>query len=244
MKFNEFLDEANYVLPRLALGYKGDSIPVFSLPVVKTPPATGTGAAAHRGSIPTIPENSSVQGDTVYVDGSAKRDHTPSPPPAVASGVGHANPSPSDTNGTSHDHLSHLDSRASMGSVDDDSSIISDITHATSDLNPNASAHSLVGGSAARRNSSITSNSGLAKKLSKPRMHRKSVFDTSGMGFNGGAIAGRNMLSGSMLEYIREECVDSATADAVKAESVHNPSILLGWQVCMILFSRLVPYYY
>lgn len=37
LKFNEFLDEGNYSIPRLANGYKGEILPVFKVPQPKDP---------------------------------------------------------------------------------------------------------------------------------------------------------------------------------------------------------------
>jgi hypothetical protein len=102
----------------------------------------------------------------------------------------------------------------------DNSSVVSDLTHDTTD------------GSMRRplaKRGSGTSAHGSSGHFTKP--HRKSLFDTSGMAFNGGAIAGRNLLSGTMLDYIREECVDGKTADGIKEEAGPNPGVLLGWQV-------------
>jgi hypothetical protein len=54
MKFNEFLDEGNYSIPRLATGYKGDALPTFWVPQLR---------ATRRDSgteiLPTAGENSS-----------------------------------------------------------------------------------------------------------------------------------------------------------------------------------------
>ena len=62
-------------------------------------------------------------------------------------------------------------------------------------------------------------------------MQRKSIFDQSKMGYSGGDVAGRNLLSGDMLDYIPEENVDNPTADGLKTASTEDPTVLLGWQV-------------
>jgi len=59
------------------------------------------------------------------------------------------------------------------------------------------------------------------------------VFDQSNYGYNGGTILGRNLLSAGMLDYVKNETVDSKQAQIIKKESVNNPNILLGWQVTM-----------
>jgi len=38
LKFNEYLDEGNYSIPRLATGFKGDTPPVFKVPQLKDKP--------------------------------------------------------------------------------------------------------------------------------------------------------------------------------------------------------------
>ena len=38
LKFNEYLDEGNYSIPRLATGFKGDTPPVFKVPQLKEKP--------------------------------------------------------------------------------------------------------------------------------------------------------------------------------------------------------------
>jgi hypothetical protein len=81
--------------------------------------------------------------------------------------------------------------------------------------------------SAASRHNSVTSS---ARKRPVPR---KSIFDTAQLPMNEGNIAGRNLLSGDMLSYQREESVDNSTAEALKRAAGDDPSSLLGWQISM-----------
>ena len=55
-------------------------------------------------------------------------------------------------------------------------------------------------------------------------------------GYNGGAIAGRNLLSGDMLEYLQNENVSSEEAQELKNTAAEDPSVLLGWQVGIVAF--------
>lgn len=75
-------------------------------------------------------------------------------------------------------------------------------------------------------NNTVVTQNGTTKKVSK----RKSVLG-DGLAYNEHNIAGRKKLTADMLEYIKDESVDSKTANAVKEESTTNPSVLLGWQV-------------
>lgn len=164
MKYSEFLDESTYSLPRLNNGFKGETVPPFTVPVpVKEQPKKerasigGGGITDRRGSVDSMGDNESVMSE-LTIDNNASR-------------------------------------RVSLDSV---------------------AGSTKVGGGAAKR-----------------RMTRKSIFDPNTLAINAGTIAGRNLLSGNMLDYIKEECVDAKIAQEIKDASVDQPHILLGWQVSL-----------
>ena len=75
----------------------------------------------------------------------------------------------------------------------------------------------------------------------------KSLFESGNLGYNGGTILGRNLLTTDMLEYVKSETVESKDAAAIKRESIVSPSVLLGWQVqylnfCVYIYYRLAFY--
>lgn len=66
------------------------------------------------------------------------------------------------------------------------------------------------------------------------KITRKSVLpNPAAAGYNGGAIAGRNLLSGDMLEYVQNENVSNDEAQELKNTAAEDPTALLGWQVCI-----------
>ncbi len=81
-------------------------------------------------------------------------------------------------------------------------------------------------GAASRRGSTDKDKKGGGR-----RMTRKSIFDTSQLAINAGNIAGRNLLSGNMCEYIKDECIPGSEAEQLKDASTKDPYLLLGWQV-------------
>jgi hypothetical protein len=76
-----------------------------------------------------------------------------------------------------------------------------------------------------RSTDSVTSQGIAAVGSSRPtrRIQRKSVFDVS---------SGRRLINSSMLEYVKDECVDMEAADSIILRSAEDPAVLLGWQVC------------
>lgn len=82
-------------------------------------------------------------------------------------------------------------------------------------------------------NDSVTSHcsSTAGTATTKRTIARKALLNNSQLGYNGGSIQGRNLLSGDMLDYLPEENIDSVTADALKISSQGDPCVLLGWQV-------------
>jgi len=63
---------------------------------------------------------------------------------------------------------------------------------------------------------------------------RKSFLASATMGYTGGSIAGRNLLSGTMLEFYEMENVSQEDADRLKGESADDPTVLLGWQIWLV----------
>lgn len=87
-----------------------------------------------------------------------------------------------------------------------------------------------------RRDSDVGRNSFTDGTKKPPRkMTRKSIFDTSQLAINAGNIAGRNLLSGNMCDYIKEESVDGTAAEQLKEASTVDPHILLGWQISLVM---------
>jgi hypothetical protein len=131
--------------------------------------------------------------------------------------------SPSNFPSSTHPALLNKQSRSmDRQSDDDNASLVSDLT-------------GNEGGSGRRsfqeggkRNNSYSAGNGAG---SGRRMTRKSIFDTKQLAINAGNIAGRNMLSGNMCEFIKEECVEGGEAEQVKEQSCVDPFVLLGWQV-------------
>ncbi len=105
---------------------------------------------------------------------------------------------------------------------DDNESVISELTTG------NDSRRGSMDDAGGSRRASINDPS-----KAKRRMTRKSIFDTSQMAMNAGNIAGRNLLSGNMLEFIKEDSLEGTAAEALKEESVNNPHAILGWQVSL-----------
>jgi hypothetical protein len=64
------------------------------------------------------------------------------------------------------------------------------------------------------------------------KIGRKSVLNPSAAGYAGGAIQGRNLLSGTMLDFIPDENISISDASSLKATAQEDPTVLLGWQVC------------
>lgn len=87
---------------------------------------------------------------------------------------------------------------------------------------------------------SIDNVSVTSENRHKKQVARKSLFgSTSDMGYTQGTIAGRNMLTNPMmLEYIKEESIETKAATDLKLQAVSEPAILLGWQVGVVLVSK------
>lgn len=86
-----------------------------------------------------------------------------------------------------------------------------------------------------RRDSDVGRSNSFTDKRPARKMTRKSIFDTSQLAINAGNIAGRNLLSGNMCEYIKEESVDGTAAEQLKEASIVDPHVLLGWQISLIM---------
>jgi hypothetical protein len=113
----------------------------------------------------------------------------------------------------------HSHSRRESGMIDDDMvSVVSDVT-----------ADTFIGNKGLRgpRKSTDSISSDISYQHSHSshttrRVQRKNVFEVD---------SGKNLLNASMLEYIRDACVDKVEADALKEESLNDPLVLVGWQV-------------
>lgn len=113
-------------------------------------------------------------------------------------------------------------STGSGGGSDDNASVVSELTERRdSDVGRRGSADGGGGGN---------------KKNTTRKMTRKSIFDTTQLAINAGNIAGRNMLSGDMCVFIKEESVDGGIAEQLKEASISDPYVLLGWQVSVSFF--------
>ena len=85
LKFNEFLDEGNYSIPRLATGFKGDVLPTFRVPQLRaTRRDSGTDILPIAGgnssnSPPTVPKNGKnvIHDATPGAESSSSNDSTP-----------------------------------------------------------------------------------------------------------------------------------------------------------------------
>jgi hypothetical protein len=203
LKFNDFLDEGSYSLPRVANGFKGEELPSLKIPVAaKLPPPAPT---------PSQPSAQSTALNKIFSFGTSP---SPSPPTTAATSSAFT---PHNSNGSTA--VTRKTSGISdIDDVADNTSVVSELTTNTAARRPSNEL-----GTASSRTQATTN--------AKRRMTRKSIFDTSQFAMNAGNIIGRNLLSGDMLDYIREECVDTATADELRNASVMNPQVLLGWQV-------------
>ena len=163
LKFNEFLDEGNYSIPRLANGYKGESPPVFKVPQLKDPgEREKLKVTRSMGDLPVPARRAS---DPVSGNSNGHLAHANSDPPRSngIAGVWAATestddndvlaPLPGDTNG--HNGSGHGPQRRGSETNDTDS-VMSDIT--TSSAQPQ--------GKPARR-SSLASMVGLGGSASK-----------------------------------------------------------------------------
>lgn len=120
-------------------------------------------------------------------------------------------------------------SDSNFSNYNDNESVLSEITE---DISP----MSLQQHPASRNNSfvgSVTGGTG-----GKRAARKKSFFDGSQLGYSGGTIVGRNLLSGNMLDFIKEESLDHAAANHVIEESNSNPGILLGFQISLEVHDR------
>jgi len=172
LKFTEFLDENQYSLPRLALGYKGNFIPPFTIPV----------PASHHHQ-----------------------------------GVGHvwSNSSDVTTDNDDNYHQSQPTLQVGVG--------IAYINNRKTDRNSFASSSSNAADYDENNNHHQSTTTTMQRK-----MQRKSIF---GDHMNSTAS---HLLNASMLEYIREECLDANSCRQLKQKSVNDPHILLGWQIALL----------
>lgn len=205
LKFTEFLDENGFSLPKVANGYIGDEIVPMQIPVPSKSPAVSR-IPQHQ----PFPTNPSTRTITMT--------------------------SSSSNNNLQHRSSFNSDIDGTVGRVSEDGDNNSVVSELTLD---NASTLG-GGGGAARRGSSLmqprrstdsmTSQQGVGAAAvggGRPprKVQRKSVFDVS---------SGRRLINAQMLEYIKEECIDSEGVDAVIERSAEDPSILLGWQVRIV----------
>mmetsp|Transcript_23904 Transcript_23904/g.54059 ORF Transcript_23904/g.54059 Transcript_23904/m.54059 type:complete len:485 (+) Transcript_23904:166-1620(+) len=100
-------------------------------------------------------------------------------------------------------------------------SVVSDITGTTLNSRVDGGSH---------RRGSAKSAGGSGRASGGAKVQRKSIVNVS-MGYTGGSIAGRNLLSTVMLEYYEAENISGTEAAALKAEAVADPTVLLGWQI-------------
>mmetsp|Transcript_28416 Transcript_28416/g.39089 ORF Transcript_28416/g.39089 Transcript_28416/m.39089 type:complete len:564 (+) Transcript_28416:33-1724(+) len=220
-RFDEFLDESTYSLPRLANGFKGDSVHPITVPVHKKkigsfadpPKSVSTPVTTQRTSI-TFKEAAKDDGkpsseETVVPERtlgpkipSFRSDGSSS---AVTHNIIHQNPPSGSGREKRKSSVDNDDSRSSVG---DNESVMSSMSSLA--IHNRRSSHS--------------------GRLSS-KAHRKSLFDQSNYGYNGGTILGRNLLSAGMLDYVKNETIDSKQAQIIKKESITNPNVLLGWQI-------------
>lgn len=257
LKFNEFLDEGNYSIPRVASGYKGDNPPIFKVPQLKTANSStasapsASAAVSNTRNTPTPPPvSSNNSSSTSGNNGNGSRpagiasvwaatDHFDVPEGARRS------PTPPIEPVTDSTHPAPV-RRGSDNAMNDNDSVMSDITtnsnaahtlHSKAPAARRSSLNVLMGltslGNTSRNGSFTENNGATANGGHVPRkIARKSVLVSPGSaGYNGGAIQGRNLLSGDMLEYVENENVDLEAAQALKNASVDDPAVLLGWQV-------------
>lgn len=159
------------------------------------------------------------------------------PPRPAGNGVASRNPSitygqqavprTSFTNGILPSQPEGSVRRTSFGevSVDNDSgSVVSELT--TDNVSHFGGSNNNSGHQIRRPSASQMSATGNLLASGQPRpprkVQRKSVFEVS---------VGRKLINAAMLEYIKEECIETEAADALLMRSVEDPFVLMGWQV-------------
>eukprot|EP01031_Cornospumella_fuschlensis_P034739 gene34738-42065_t len=207
VKFNDFLDEGSYVLPRSNSGWKGEgALPSFSVLVpVKAPPPSPSSASSSAPPLPAARSSfllPSPRGSALVGIAEEAAEENSGEAGSVVSELTLDNPPPSP-----HPAVPRPASQRSMES---------------------RGSFTAAGAGDAWETGSATSSSAAP---SRKRVQRKSVFDTSGLGINEGTIAGRNLLSVDMLAYNKAESVDNQQAEQLRKAAVDNPSLLLGWQI-------------
>lgn len=210
LKFNEFLDEGNYSIPRLTSGYKGDKVPVFKVPQEKAAssaphapmvtPSNNSNTVNKNGS-PRPAGIASVWAATEGFDVPESQRRAPTPPVHVPDQSAH------EVGADGHKAPSR---RGSDNAMNDTDSVVSDITtNSTAHTNtlhgkaPTARRSSLnmlfgMGSGGGSRNGSFTENNGATAGVpagvtagagAHRKISRKSVLISPGAaGYNGGAI--------------------------------------------------------
>ncbi len=128
LKFNEFLDEGNYSIPRLATGFKGDKPPVFKVPQLKEKPlkhSRSLDSAANKVTPPDSPvKNVGIAGIWAATDEKVKpfdpQEDILAPLPE---GFEHGHP-----NGNGNAGSKPASRRGSENNLNDTDSVYSDIT--------------------------------------------------------------------------------------------------------------------
>lgn len=146
LKFNEFLDEGNYSIPRLATGYKGDHLPVFKVPQLRSAsPATVNSAGVAALPPASASNNSSTQSMTANgtsnTNGNTNGNGNGTRPAGIASVWAATEPfdvsqiqrrSPSPTmSAAAPDGHQAPSRRGSENAMNDTDSVVSDITAAS-----------------------------------------------------------------------------------------------------------------
>jgi len=132
-------------------------------------------------------------------------------------GVGHvwSNSSDETTDNDDNYHQSQPTLQVGVG--------IADINNRKTDRNSFASSSSNAADYDENNNHHQSTTTTMQRK-----MQRKSIF---GDHMNSTAS---HLLNASMLEYIREECLDANSCRQLKQKSVNDPHILLGWQIALL----------
>ncbi len=160
LKFNEFLDEGNYSIPRLATGFKGDTPPVFKVPQLKEKPlkhSRSLDSSANKVTPPDSPvKNVGIAGIWAATDEKVKpfdaqEDILAPLPEGFEHGHPHGN-----GNGTGSKPASR---RGSENNMNDTDSVYSDITANTAQPSSAVKVPS--------RRSSLAQMVGLASSTSK-----------------------------------------------------------------------------
>lgn len=197
MKYNEFLDENGFSLPKVANGYIGDEIKPLPIPVpVKriSPLSNRVSNNSFRsGHLHNVPSARTINGSFLQPRSSFTSD--------IDAGI------------------------TRVSEEGDTNSVISELTTDNMTTFGAKRGNSML--QPRRSTDSVTSQGIAAVGSSRPirKIQRKSVFDVS---------SGRKLINSSMLEYIKDECVDIEAADAIILRSAEDPTVLLGWQVCCL----------